>query len=128
MKKSLILFVIFMLAMIPVTAFAQTGTIAGKVTIENTGDPLANAAVFLGDSRTGTYTQKDGSYILRNVPVGMQNVTASFMGYKKQTKEIMVNADETSVVNFSMIVEAVVLGRFSVNETRATKRETPTNR
>jgi len=125
MRKSLILFVVFMLALVPVTVFAQTGTIAGKVTIEKTGDPLPNAAVFLGDSKTGTYTQKDGSFILKNVQTGMQEVTASFMGYKKQTKEIIVNTNETSVVNFVMEIEAVLLGKFSVNETRATKRETP---
>ncbi len=125
MKKTFILFVIFMLALIPVTAYAQTGTIAGKVIIEKTGDPLANAAVFLGDSKSGTYTQKDGSFILKNVPTGMQKITASFMGYKKQTKEMMVNANETAVINFSMVIELIVLEGIGIVSERAKERETP---
>jgi hypothetical protein len=58
MKKLGLVVVLSILLIIPATLFAQTGTIAGQVTIEKTGDPLANAAVFLGDAQTGTYTRK----------------------------------------------------------------------
>lgn len=125
MKKTLILFVISLFAILPIMAYGQTGTIAGKVTIENTGNALSDAAVFLGDSKTGTYTKKDGSFILRNVPVGDITITSSFMGYKQQTKEIVVRADETTVVNFTLAIEAVKLSGIKVNATRAIKRETP---
>ncbi|KQC11801.1 MAG: TonB-dependent receptor [Candidatus Cloacimonas sp. SDB] len=125
MKRTLILFIILMLALVPITAFAQTGTIAGKVTIEKTGDPLPNAAVFLGDAKTGTYTQQDGSFILKNVAAGSQEVTASFMGYKQQTKEIMVSANETNIVNFALEIELISIEGIAVVSDRATVRETP---
>ncbi|MBN1326489.1 MAG: TonB-dependent receptor [Candidatus Cloacimonetes bacterium] len=125
MKKGFVITVLFLLLILPAFVFAQTGTIAGKVTIEKTGDPLPNTAVFLSDAKTGTYTKKDGSFILKNVEVGIQQLTVSFVGYKKQTKEVTVSADETVVINFSMVVEAIKLGGISVNENRAIKRETP---
>lgn len=117
--------VLSLLLLIPVYAFAQTGTVAGQVVIAETGDPLANAAVFLGDAKTGAYTMKDGRFTLRNVPVGKQTITVSFLGYAKQTKEIDVKTEETTVVKFEMVKEAIRIGGIAVNETRAIKRETP---
>jgi hypothetical protein len=124
MKKLGLVVVLSILLIIPATLFAQTGTIAGQVTIEKTGDPLANAAVFLGDAQTGTYTRKNGSFILKDVPVGMQAVTVSFMGYGKQTKEVEVKEGETAVVKFALAVETISIEGINVVSDRA-KIETP---
>ena len=125
MKRLIVISVLTILLLVPITIFAQTGTIAGQVTIAKTGDPLANAAVYLGDSNTGTYAKKNGQFTLKNIPAGMQMITVSFMGYAKQTQEVNVKADETSVVKFEMQMEAIQLSGISVNATRAIKRETP---
>ncbi|MCD4796924.1 MAG: TonB-dependent receptor [Candidatus Cloacimonetes bacterium] len=125
MNKLFLISVLLFLMILPVTLFSQTGTIAGQVTIEKTGDPLANAAVYWGESKGGTYTKKNGSFIIKDVPVGLQTVTVSFMGYGKVTKQIEVKEDETAIVKFAMIVEAVQLGGVSISATRAIKRETP---
>jgi outer membrane receptor protein involved in Fe transport len=125
MKRVLVITVLSILLLVPVAIFAQTGTIAGQVTIEKTGNPLANAAVYLGDSKTGTYAKKNGQFTLKNVPVGTHTVTVSFMGYAKQMQEVDVMADETAVVKFEMVVEAVKLGGMKVSANRAVKRETP---
>jgi hypothetical protein len=45
--------VLSLLLLIPVYAFAQTGTVAGQVVIAETGDPLANAAVFWAMQKQG---------------------------------------------------------------------------
>jgi outer membrane receptor protein involved in Fe transport len=113
------------LLLVPVTIFAQTGTIAGQVTIADNGNPIPNAAVYLGDSKTGTYTKKNGQFTLKNVPIGTQKITVSMMGFAKQTKEINVKADETAVVKFELKREAIQISGVKVNETRAIKRETP---
>ncbi|MCK4696388.1 MAG: carboxypeptidase-like regulatory domain-containing protein, partial [Candidatus Cloacimonetes bacterium] len=88
MKKVLLVIALSFLLILPASLFAQTGSIAGQVTIEKTGDPLPNAAVFLSKTQVGTYTRKNGSFILKDVPVGTQTVAVSFMGYGKQTKEV----------------------------------------
>ncbi len=125
MKKLFLISVLLFLMILPVTLFSQTGTIAGQVTIEKTGDPLANAAVYWGESKGGTYARKKGSFIIKNVPVGMQTVTVSFMGYGKQTKEVEVKEDETAIVKFAMVVEAVSIEGINVVSERATERKTP---
>jgi outer membrane cobalamin receptor len=124
MKKLGLVVVLSILLILPVTLFAQTGSVAGQVTIEKTGDPLANAAVFVGDAQTGTYTRKNGSFIIKDVPVGTQAVTVSFMGYGKQTKEVEVKEGETAVAKFALVVETISIEGINVVSDRA-KIETP---
>ncbi|MDO9577652.1 MAG: TonB-dependent receptor [Candidatus Cloacimonadales bacterium] len=124
MKNVLVVAVLTILLMVPLTIFAQTGTIAGQVTIAKTGNPLANAAVYLGDSKTGTYALKNGQFTLKNVPVGKQTITVSFMGYAKQTQEVNVKADETTVVKFAMQMEAISIEGINVVSDRA-QTDTP---
>lgn len=125
MKKTLLFTILLTLLLLPALCFGQTGTIAGKVSIQNSGKALPNAAVYLSNAKTGIYTKKNGTFILKNVPAGIQTVTVSMVGYAKQTKEITVVANETVVVNFDISVEAIKLSGISVNATRAKKRETP---
>jgi len=123
--KRLLLFVILSLMLIlPHALFAAGGSIAGKVTIEDTGEALPNAAVYLEGTETGTYTKKNGSYIIKNVPAGFQTVTVSFVGYEQVSKEVEVKADETAMLNFSLVVEAILLEGINVVSDRA-NIETP---
>jgi len=124
MKRVLVITVLSILLLVPVAIFAQTGTIAGQVTIEKTGNPLANAAVYLGDSKTGTYAKKNGQFTLKNVPVGTQTVTVSFMGYAKQMQEVNVVAGETAVVKFEMKMEVIKIQGISIVSDRA-QSDTP---
>ncbi|MCK4652973.1 MAG: TonB-dependent receptor [Candidatus Cloacimonetes bacterium] len=125
MKKVLLVIALSFVLILPASLFAQTGSIAGQVTIEKTGDPLPNAAVFLSKTQVGTYTRKNGSFILKDVPAGMQTVAVSFMGYGKQTKEVEVKENETTVVRFALVVETIGIEGISVVSERATERKTP---
>jgi len=125
MRKTLLFTILLSLLLLPVLCFSQSGTIAGKVSIQNSGQALPNAAVYLSNAKTGIYTKKNGTFVMKNVPVGKQTITVNMVGYTKQTKEITVVEDETVVVNFEVDVEAIELSGISVNATRAVKRETP---
>lgn len=125
MKRLLLFVILSILLILPHALFAAGGSVAGKVTIEGTGEALPNAAVYLEGTETGTYTKKNGSYIIKNVPAGFQTVTVSFVGYEQVSKEVEVKTDETAMLNFSLKVQAIELGGISVNATRAVTRETP---
>ena len=58
-------------------ASAQTGTVAGQVTAQATGQPLSNAQVFIQDLNVGSLTQANGRYLLISVPVGTHNLTVA---------------------------------------------------
>ena len=102
------------------TSFAEeTGNIAGRVRIEKTGAPLAGANVLLEGTSIGKITRKDGSFLLKDVPVGSYTLTVNFIGYKELSKEVEVEANLTSTVMFPMAEEAIGIAGITVVADRA---------
>ena len=62
--------------------------IAGKVTAAGGGAPLAGAKVYLGNTTIGTATDVNGSFILKNVPLGSYELIVSCTGYELQSPAI----------------------------------------
>jgi iron complex outermembrane receptor protein len=58
--------------------------LSGHVTDKETGEALPGATVFLPDLKTGTSTDKDGKYLLGNLPGSSIVVQVSFLGYKAE--------------------------------------------
>lgn len=123
MKKQSMIFIFCLI--IPALLLSQTGIIAGKVTEQTTGKALEGVAVFLGDSETGTYTRDNGNYTLKNIPAGNQKVYVRFIGFKEQSREIMVREDETVIANFELEKDVIQISGFGVSANRAVARETP---
>jgi outer membrane receptor protein involved in Fe transport len=121
MKKLLILVFLFSI----VLCSAQVGKIAGKISAKDSGDVLEGASVFLEDSKTGTYTKANGTYILTQVPVGEHTVYASFMGYERASATILVEDNMTAIVNFELVRIAIEIEGVTVSANRAVARETP---
>ena len=68
-------------------AFAQSGSISGKVTDASSAEGLIGATVFLkSDSTVGTLTDIDGYYTLENLAAGSYNIVIRYVSY--QSKEI----------------------------------------
>ena len=65
--------------------YAQ-GTLTGKVTDSETGDPLpgANVVVTSADVQTGAATNTSGEFSVRNLPAGTYTVIVSYIGYEKK--------------------------------------------
>ena len=123
MKK--ILVVISLLFICSSLLMAQTGKIAGKITNVGTGKAIEGASVFLGDSKTGTYSKANGTYMMQNVSVGKHTVYVRFMGYEHMETITTVEDDMTAIVNFQLKRSAVKIEGISVSANRAIKRETP---
>jgi hypothetical protein len=80
-----------------------TGKIAGMVSDESTGEPLAGANVFIAGSSMGSSTDEDGFYFIINIPPGEYSVTVSYIGYEKMTKSnVLVMVDRTTEIEFSL--------------------------
>jgi TonB-linked SusC/RagA family outer membrane protein len=104
MKKATVyLGALLVVALIPAVAFAQTGTVAGKVT-SSAGEALpgANVVVVLQGLTLGAATDVNGSYTITNVPAGLQRVTARFVGYRSDTKEVNVGVGRLTELNFTL--------------------------
>lgn len=98
--------------------WAQTGTIKGQVT-DNTGETLpgVNIVLDLDDRNVGASTDIDGRFQINSAPVGPVAITARFIGFRTQTKEIEVVADEVITVNFTLSPSTMNLDEIVVTGT-----------
>ncbi|MCK5050247.1 MAG: TonB-dependent receptor [Candidatus Cloacimonetes bacterium] len=123
MKKIGLIIILTVLLILPV--YAQVGKIAGRVTIEDSGQPLANAAVILVDAEQGTYTKGNGTFTLTDVPVGIVEVQFRYMGYGTKTLEVEVIENETAIINVKLVVESIGIEGIKIVSDRAKERQTP---
>lgn len=96
---------------------AQTGTIVGRVTDAQSGQPIPAAQVFIGSLDIGALTQQNGAYLLVNVPAGTQTVTVQRIGYREAVQEIAVTAGGTATLDFRITEEALQLDEVIVTGT-----------
>jgi hypothetical protein len=99
-------FVVALLAVTPLRAQVDTGSVLGTVT-DSSGGPIAGAAVTLvnqGTNATLSYTTGgDGTYKFSPVRIGTYTVSVTFQGFQKvEQKDVAVNVDQNVVADFSM--------------------------
>jgi outer membrane receptor protein involved in Fe transport len=99
---------------------AATGRIAGTV-YERGKEPAAFVNVIVLGTRQGTMTDESGSFVIPGVPVGTVQVQVQAIGFDKQVKEVLVNAGQTSNVEFVLGASKVVK-EYEEIEVRAEKR------
>ena len=81
--------------------FAQS--ISGVVGGEK---PLQGANVVVVGTELGSVSNGEGSYLIKDVPAGTYDVTASFIGYSSQTISVVVGEGD-AVADFTLKVDAV---------------------
>ncbi|MGI4020414.1 MAG: carboxypeptidase-like regulatory domain-containing protein [Janthinobacterium lividum] len=88
----------WLIIIVPVISFAQTGTITGKVTAIDTKSPLAKASVFLSNATFGTVTADDGTFTLNGVKPGQYELVVSILGYENFSQSILVGEKPQQLV------------------------------
>ncbi len=68
-------------------SFSQN-VLSGYVIDKETGKTLPGATLYLPDLKTGTTTDKDGFYILHNLPKSSLVIQVSYMGYRAEVVTI----------------------------------------
>ena len=93
----------------------ETGTIAGTVTSEVTGEPMPGVNVTLVGTQMGAATNTDGQYEISGVPAGSYTVRASFVGFGDESEEgVDVQAGQTTTVDLVMQPQAAGLDEIVV--------------
>lgn len=98
----LMLCVLLAVVLAPGFAFAQTGTVSGKVLDGVTGDPLPGANVTVKGTQSGASTNVDGEYTITNVPAGSRVFVAHYIGYKSTEMTTTVSAGAVVELNFDL--------------------------
>lgn len=97
----------------PTPTPATVGNIAGQVTEADTGAGIHGATVTVkstGQSGTTAYVQgQDGVYMIQNIPVGAQTLTANATGFTSSSRDVTVVAGNpnpqtgANVFNFALL-------------------------
>jgi len=103
-KLSLVLFLVVWTGLI----FAQTsGKVSGTVTDEN-GQPLAGANVVVLGTSFGGASDSDGNYYILQVPAGVYDIRADYIGYKSQTVDgVRIATGLTTFIDYGLVIAAV---------------------
>ncbi|OGU38942.1 MAG: hypothetical protein A2X61_04470 [Ignavibacteria bacterium GWB2_35_12] len=132
MKMKKILIALVALAFIALLISASSFGIIKGVVLDEKGNPVIGATVRVEGTSRGTYIKnKDGSFIIQNVPVGTYKLIITAVGYEKYSTTIRITAEETSEITVKLISGKVetksvdVLGKkLIVNNTEiGTKRK-----
>ena len=90
--KRLILFILMLT--VYASLFSQTGTINGKVTDKQTGEPLVNATIAIKGISTSTISNNLGNFKLTDLKTGSIVLVISYIGY--ETIEHPVNTNDSN--------------------------------
>ena len=91
---------------------AQTGTIKGIVVNNQTRERLPFAVIYINYTTLGTSANERGEFILRNVPVGQQDLVATFVGHHPQKHKIIVK--DSAEVSITMGLESKNLKELTI--------------
>jgi hypothetical protein len=108
MKKTLFTLSVIVLAL---TTYAQVpGSIRGKVinSYDKQGLPGASITLKIQGNLTGTISDTEGNFDLRNVPSGVYEVEISYIGYDSQTLQgVRVYQGEISFLDNILLEEGI---------------------
>jgi len=80
----------------------EYGSIEGYVRDIETKNPVINAVVIIEEINYTTRTDVHGYYVLRNIPVGRYKVRAVHEDYEEEVKEVEVEKDTTTRLDFEL--------------------------
>ena len=99
-RTSIILFFAFLL---PAYLMAQPGSIKGKVFNAINNNPIPYANVVIQNTTTGSTSDIDGFFEIRNLQPGLYNLEVSYIGYGKRiVYEIQVGSLGPAIVNIGL--------------------------
>lgn len=87
----------------------NVGTISGRVIDSATGRELPGVTIKVAGTKIVTTTRDSGQFVLHNVPVGTQTLTARVFGARPRERTVDVTKGQTIVVRLSLASVSTVL-------------------
>jgi len=124
MKKYIILWSAVLLALCPLSLFAQSGSIAGVLKDAATNETLIGATVVLEGTVKGSTTDIDGKYLITDIPAGTVNISVTYIGYLPVViKDVKVLALKQTELNISLKQDSKELKGADITARRITHSE-----
>ncbi|MCF8381038.1 MAG: TonB-dependent receptor [Bacteroidales bacterium] len=117
-----ILFIII-ISILPISVFTQNGSIKGKVTDAVTGESLVGANIVIQGTYTGTITNFDGDYEIKNLVPGPYNIVVSYISYNKEIKQTEVLSDNISTLDFQLGAASLTVDEVTITARKRSNTE-----
>jgi iron complex outermembrane receptor protein len=117
-RLSILSTILFLISAVSVAAVKAppadvvTGTLTGTITDKADGKPVIGATVGVPDLRTGSITDVNGHYILKNLPKGIYLVQVSYIGYA--TFNQRVDFTKVSVLDVQLHTSSIETGEVVI--------------
>ncbi|MBN1198176.1 MAG: TonB-dependent receptor [Bacteroidales bacterium] len=111
-------FLLFLSICIPV-ALPASGTITGLIRDASTLSPLQGAHILIHNGSRGTYSNASGEFRIPSVPAGTYQITATFLGYQQEMKEVVLQDNEEVYLIFSMALSSLMVEEIEITGTRS---------
>jgi TonB-dependent heme/hemoglobin receptor len=96
----------------------KTGSLAGRISDRESGDPLAHVQVFIASLRAGDVSREDGMYEIKNIRVGTYRVTISLQGYETIQDDVNIQAGKVTRLDAAMPLQPLRVGEILVTASR----------
>lgn len=94
--------ILILLTVLSINAFAQGGSIRGKVIKAESDDVLQGANIMIENMRKGTTTDENGRFAFRNLQAGNYTLIVSFLGYKNERVEIELDEGASETIEIRL--------------------------
>ena len=100
----------------------NTGVLAGSVRDKLSQEALIGVTVRLEGTEIGAVTDLEGNFRLAGIPPKSYNVSASYLGYRTQTRyNVVITTGNVGFLNFEMETESAGLTEVLVSENRSVR-------
>ncbi len=109
--------IIFLLLLLTVSHIGyshEMGTIKGKITDKQSGEPIIGANIIIGKTMLGTCSDINGDFEFRNIHAGNYVITVSYIGYETREENAAVVSDKITNLVISLEPSAVEIDGFAV--------------
>lgn len=110
--------VISLLFVLGILQAQNTGRITGAVIEEGTRSSLWGANVVLVGTTRGAATDAQGHFLVTNVPPGTYEIAVNFIGYEDVSSNVVVEAGQTTTLDFVMRFSAIPFDAVTVTAER----------
>ena len=84
------------------TSFVSGISISGTIKDAETNKSLENVNIIVNDSDIGSTTDKEGNFIIENLPLGNSQLFFSMIGYKTFSKRFQLKDNDRQFITISL--------------------------
>src|SRR3989339_2027552 len=110
--KGMMQYLLITILIITGVIFPQKGGIKGKVTDNN--NPVSSVNILLIETNYGTSSEDDGTFEIRNIPVGEYEIKFSSVGYETKILKVNIESNRIIELNIELTQRAIEVGTVEI--------------